>query len=63
MEESVKIYTEEEDSLMEHIESLIQAALEDFVEEDNDTKDQAARDAAAMAHAYITEGTRTGHMR
>jgi hypothetical protein len=57
LQESVKIYTEEEDSLMEHIESLIQAALEDFVEEDNDIKDQAAQDAAAMAPAYITEGT------
>ena len=62
MEESVKIYTEEEDSLMEHIDSLLQAALEDFVEEE-DAKDQAAQDAAAMTRAYITEGTRTGHMR
>lgn len=60
---SLSLYTEEEDSLMEHIESLLQAALEDFAEEDNDTKDQAAWDAAAMAHAYITEGTHTGHMR
>ena len=60
-EEALKIYLEEEDSLTEHIDALIAKSLEDFP--DDDTSDSAARHAAEITRASITDGTRGGHIR
>jgi hypothetical protein len=60
-EEALKIYLEEEDSLAEHIDALIAKSLEDFPEDD--TSDSAARHAAEITRASITDGTRGGHIR
>jgi hypothetical protein len=57
----MKIYLEEEDSLADHIGMLVSESLEDFPEDD--TSDSAARHAAEIAHASITDGTRGGHIR
>ena len=58
----MKIYLEEEDSLTDHIDMLLTESLEDFPE-DNDTSDSAARHAAEITRANITDGTRSGHVR
>jgi hypothetical protein len=60
-EEALKIYLEEEDSLTEHIDALIANSIEDFPEDD--TSDLAARHAAEITRASITDGTRGGHIR
>jgi hypothetical protein len=58
----VKIYLEEEDSLTDHIDTLLTESLEDFPDDD-DTSDSAARHAAEITRANITDGTRGGHVR
>lgn len=62
-EELVKNYMEDQEPLMEHIEDLLQTALEDFAEEGEEGKDQAARDATVIMRSCITENTRAGHIR
>lgn len=57
----MKIYLEEEDSLTDHIDALLTESLEDFPEDD--TSDTAARHAAEIMRANITDGTRGGHIR
>jgi hypothetical protein len=57
----VKIYLEEEDSLMDHIDTLLSESLDDFPEDD--TSDSAARHAAEIMCANITNGTQGGHIR
>ncbi|KAF8233214.1 hypothetical protein L208DRAFT_1377382 [Tricholoma matsutake] len=52
-EEAVKIYLEEEDSLTDHIDALLTESLEDFPEDD--TSDSAARHAAEITCANITD--------
>jgi hypothetical protein len=59
----VKNYMEDQDPLMEHIEGLLQTALDDFGEEGEEAKDQAARDATTIMRSCITENTRAGHIR
>lgn len=60
-EEARKLYLEEEDSLSDHIDVLITQSLDDFPDEE--TMDSAARDAAEITRASITDGTRGGHIR
>ncbi|KAK7021481.1 hypothetical protein R3P38DRAFT_3317755 [Favolaschia claudopus] len=55
------IALEEEDSLAEQINTLISDTLQDFPDED--TKDEAAKYAAEIAKAVITDKTREGHLR
>ncbi|KAK6996187.1 hypothetical protein R3P38DRAFT_3329648 [Favolaschia claudopus] len=50
-----------EDSLAEQINTLISDTLQDFPDED--TKDEAAKYAAEIAKAVITDKTREGHLR
>ena len=57
----MKIYLEEEDSLMDHIDTLLSESLDDFPEDD--TSDSAARHAAEIMRANITNGTWGGHIR
>ena len=57
----MKIYLEEEDSLVDHIDTLLSESLDDFPEDD--TSDSAARHAAEITCANITNGTRGGHIR
>ncbi|KAJ7023433.1 hypothetical protein C8F04DRAFT_1271362 [Mycena alexandri] len=52
---------EDADSLLEHVEELISMNFEDFPEDQID--DDAARYAAKMTKASITDGTQTGHLR
>ncbi|THH15723.1 hypothetical protein EUX98_g9419 [Antrodiella citrinella] len=64
--EEVRLYLEDNaeedkvDGYEDMIEGLVQASLEDFPEEDTSP---AARYAAEMAKACITQGTRNGHTR
>ncbi|KAJ8496916.1 hypothetical protein ONZ45_g12254 [Pleurotus djamor] len=60
-ENVLQAYLNEEDSLEETTDQLIQESLEDFPEEDDN--DDAARYATQVARACITSGTRTGHLR
>jgi len=59
--EALKIYLEEEDSLDDHVDTLLAESLEDFPEDD--ICDSAARHAAEITRACITESTRVGHIR
>ncbi|TFY81507.1 hypothetical protein EWM64_g2501 [Hericium alpestre] len=59
-DEEHKIELEEYDSLLENIDSLVADSLNDFPDDDNS---ELAVQAASIARASITEGTRTGHMR
>ncbi|KAK7016607.1 hypothetical protein R3P38DRAFT_3321045 [Favolaschia claudopus] len=52
---------EDADSLLEHVQDLISQHLDEFPEDQID--DDAARYAARMTKASITEGTRNGHVR
>ncbi|KAJ7137296.1 hypothetical protein C8R46DRAFT_817303, partial [Mycena filopes] len=52
---------EDADSLLEHVQELISLNFDDFPEDQID--DDAARYAAKMTKASITDGTRTGHLR
>lgn len=52
---------EDADSLLEHVQDLVTQSLDDFPEDQLD--DDAARYAAQMTRASITDGTRTGHLR
>ncbi|KAF8224015.1 hypothetical protein L208DRAFT_1425908 [Tricholoma matsutake] len=56
----MKIYIEEEDSLTDHIDTLLTESLKDFPEDD--TSDSAAQHAAEIMHMSITDGTRGGHI-
>ncbi|KAJ7164608.1 hypothetical protein C8R43DRAFT_1166537 [Mycena crocata] len=60
-EEALKLWLEEEDSLAHQVDALIKEALEDFPEEDD--LDEAAKYAAEIARAVITDKTRYGHLR
>lgn len=56
----MRLELEEADSFIDTIEELVKDCLEDFPdEEDNDI----SREAAALARASITDGTRGGHER
>ncbi|KAK7016490.1 hypothetical protein R3P38DRAFT_3321031 [Favolaschia claudopus] len=59
--ETLKLWLEEEDSLAEQINTLINGAVQDFPDEDD--KDEAAKYAAEIARAVITDKTREGHLR
>ncbi|KAJ6568028.1 hypothetical protein DFH09DRAFT_845682, partial [Mycena vulgaris] len=52
---------EDADSLLEHVQDLVAQSMDDFPEDEID--DDAARYAAKMTKASITDGTRTGHLR
>ncbi|KAJ7497855.1 hypothetical protein B0H11DRAFT_2384658, partial [Mycena galericulata] len=60
-EEAQKIWLEEDDSLGHQIQALIGEALEDFPDEED--ADEAAKYAAQIAPAVITDKTRGGHLR
>ncbi|KAJ7453221.1 hypothetical protein FB451DRAFT_1050494, partial [Mycena latifolia] len=60
-EEAFKIWLEEEDSLSHQIDGIISESMKDFPEDDN--VDDAARYAAEIARAVITDKTRGGHLR
>ena len=60
--EVLQLYLEEEDSLAEYITTLISDSLDDFPDEEDST-DPAARHAAEIMRASITDGTRSGHIR
>ncbi|KIM71546.1 hypothetical protein PILCRDRAFT_16976 [Piloderma croceum F 1598] len=59
-EEELKLHLEDTDSLMEHLDMLINECLADFPDDDNS---EIAEYAAKIARANITEQTRTGHLR
>ncbi|KAJ7210308.1 hypothetical protein C8J57DRAFT_1257224 [Mycena rebaudengoi] len=52
---------EDADSLLENVHDLVFSAKDDFP--DDGVNDEAARYAAKMTKASITDGTRTGHLR
>ncbi|KAJ7254549.1 hypothetical protein C8J57DRAFT_1236789 [Mycena rebaudengoi] len=52
---------EDADSLLENVHDLVFSAMDDFP--DDGVNDEAARYAAKMTKASITDGTRTGHLR
>ncbi|KAJ6475876.1 hypothetical protein DFH09DRAFT_1109083 [Mycena vulgaris] len=57
-EEMCVLDLEDADSLLEHVQDLVAQSMDDFPEDDD-----AARYAAKMTKASITDGTRTGHLR
>ncbi|KAK7012433.1 hypothetical protein R3P38DRAFT_3588217 [Favolaschia claudopus] len=59
-EELCLLDLEDADSLLEHVQDLISQNLDDFPEDQ--INDEAARYAAKMTKASITEGTRNGHV-
>jgi len=59
-DEELKLHLEDSDSLMEHLDMLLNECMEDFPEDDKST---IAEYAAKIARASITEQTRTGHAR
>ncbi|KAJ6603241.1 hypothetical protein DFH09DRAFT_810307, partial [Mycena vulgaris] len=52
---------EDADSLLEHVQDLVSQSLDDFPDDQLD--DEAAKYAAKMTKASITDGTRNGHLR
>ncbi|KAJ6549519.1 hypothetical protein DFH09DRAFT_1086767 [Mycena vulgaris] len=60
-DEALKPWLEEEDSLSHQIDTFLAEALEDFPKDDN--VDDAAKYAAEIARAVITDKTRGGHIR
>ncbi|KAJ7450707.1 hypothetical protein B0H11DRAFT_1612766, partial [Mycena galericulata] len=52
---------EDADSVLEHVQDLVSQCFDDFPDDQID--DEAARYAAKMTKASITDGTRTGHLR
>ncbi|KAK7005438.1 hypothetical protein R3P38DRAFT_3604647 [Favolaschia claudopus] len=52
---------EDADSLLLHVQDLVSQHLDEFPEDQID--DDAARYAAKMTKASITDGTRDGHLR
>ncbi|KAJ7759944.1 hypothetical protein B0H16DRAFT_1720159 [Mycena metata] len=52
---------EDADSLLKHVQDLVALNFDDFP--DDQVDDEAARYAARMTKASITDGTRTGHLR
>jgi hypothetical protein len=56
----VKIHLEEEDSLMDHIDTLLSESLDNFPEDN--TSDSAAQHSAEIMHANITNGTWGRHI-
>ncbi|KAJ7066766.1 hypothetical protein B0H15DRAFT_764970, partial [Mycena belliarum] len=60
-EEALKLWLEEEDSLSHQIDGIINECMQDFP--DDDTVDDAAKYAAEIARAVITDKTRGGHLR
>ncbi|KAJ6613828.1 hypothetical protein B0H10DRAFT_1951220 [Mycena sp. CBHHK59/15] len=60
-DESLKLWLEEEDSPAHQIDAFIAESMQDFPDEDN--LDDAARYAAEIACAVITDKTRGGHLR
>ncbi|KAJ7735849.1 hypothetical protein DFH07DRAFT_753682, partial [Mycena maculata] len=58
-EEALKLWLEEEDSLSDQIQALIDEATQDFPDED----DEVAKYAAQIAREVITDKTRGGHLR
>ncbi|KAJ7235411.1 hypothetical protein C8J57DRAFT_1530846 [Mycena rebaudengoi] len=59
--EALRNWLEEEDSLEDQIDILIKEAIQDFPDEDD--RDEAAKYAAEIARAVITDKTRHGHLR
>jgi hypothetical protein len=59
-EEELQLHLEDADSMMEHLDMLLNECLTDFPDDD---KSEIAEYAAKIARANITEQTRTGHMR
>lgn len=52
---------EDADSLLEHVQDLVTESMNDFP--DDQINDDAAKYAAKMTKASITDGTRSGHLR
>ncbi|KAJ6607836.1 hypothetical protein B0H10DRAFT_2227388 [Mycena sp. CBHHK59/15] len=59
-EEALKLWLEEEDSLAHQIDALISESMQDFPDEDD--LDEAAKYAAEIVRAVITDRTRFGHL-
>ncbi|KAJ7291741.1 hypothetical protein C8J57DRAFT_1492205 [Mycena rebaudengoi] len=59
--EALRNWLEEEDSLEDQIDILIKEAIQDFPDEDD--RNEAAKYAAEIARAVITDKTRHGHLR
>jgi hypothetical protein len=60
-EEALKLYLEEEDSLVHQIGSIISESMQGFPEEDD--IDDAVKYAAEIVRAVTTDTTRGGHLR
>ncbi|KAJ7020086.1 hypothetical protein C8F04DRAFT_974775, partial [Mycena alexandri] len=60
-DEACKLHLEDSDSIEEHIHIIIAGSVEDFPEDD--TSDSAAKFAAQIARASITDKTRSNHVR
>ncbi|KAJ7725791.1 hypothetical protein B0H16DRAFT_1332586, partial [Mycena metata] len=60
-DEACKLHLEDFDSIEEHIHIIIAGSIEDFPEDDS--SDNAAKFAAQIARANITDKTRSNHVR
>lgn len=59
-QEELKLHLEDSDSMMEHLDMLVNECTVDFPDDDNSA---VAEYAARIARASITEQTRGGHLR
>jgi hypothetical protein len=60
VQEELKLHLEDSDSMMEHLDMLVNECMADFPDDDNSA---VAEYAARIACASITEQTRVGHLR
>jgi hypothetical protein len=60
VQEELKLHLEDSDSMMEHLDILVNECMADFLDDNNSA---IAEYAARIAHTSITEQTRVGHLR
>ncbi|KIM72534.1 hypothetical protein PILCRDRAFT_16047 [Piloderma croceum F 1598] len=59
-QEELKLHRKDLDSMMEHLDILMNECMADFLDDDNSA---VAEYAARIAHVSITEQTQVGHLR